>query len=59
MNDLATEKQLAFIKEIVSEIGTPFAGTTKKEASKYISDHIYEYQHSRDSILSWAEMRGY
>lgn len=59
MGEDATEKQLAFIKDIVAEIGVPFNGTTKREANEYISEHLYEYQHSRDEILGWADVHGY
>lgn len=56
-NDKPTEKQLDFISAM-EELGCEkFTGTTKKEASEYISRNIDLYRlYSQDS---WCLKRGY
>ena len=57
--DNVTEKQLKLIKNITAELGVKFTGTTKKEASEFISKHINNYKHSRDGLDNWAIVHGY
>lgn len=39
-----TEKQINFIRDIQEWTGEQFTGTTKKEASKFISENIEQYK---------------
>ena len=39
-----TEKQLRFIADIEEFVGEQFRGTTKKEATEYISRNIERYK---------------
>lgn len=39
-----TEKQLQFIADIEEFVGEQFRGTTKKEATEYISRNIERYK---------------
>lgn len=39
-----TEKQLAFIADMEEIVGEQFEGTTKQEASEWISAHIDDYR---------------
>ena len=50
----ATDKQLKFIKAIEEFVGEEFTGTTKKEASEYISRNIDEFnrEQAKDEVLS-------
>lgn len=52
-----TKKQLEFIRDIEDVVGIPFIGTTKRDASKYISDHIDEFK--LYSANNWALENGY
>lgn len=49
----ATQKQLDFIREIEFFVGEDFKGTTKKEASEYISRNIDEFnlEQEKDGCL--------
>lgn len=48
-----TDKQLEFIKAIEGFVGEKFKGSTKKEASEYISRNIDEFnrEQEKDSVL--------
>lgn len=54
----ATEKQLDFIEFIEQETGIKFKGTTKEDASKYISENKNKIPVSA-SINMWALVNGY
>ena len=41
----ATKKQLDYIKDISDELGYEFTGTTKAEASEWLSKYVLEYKH--------------
>ena len=56
-NDKPTKKQLDFIADIQEFTGTLFTGSTKSEASKYISDNIERYKLAIAS--SWVLSGGY
>ena len=56
-NDQPTKKQLDFIAEIQEFTGTLFTGSTKAEASKYISDNIEQYR--LEIASSWVLSGGY
>jgi hypothetical protein len=56
-NDQPTKKQLDFIADIQEFTGTLFAGSTKAEASKYISDNIERYR--LEIASSWVLSGGY
>lgn len=43
MNDI-TDKQQAYIESIEDVVGVPFNGSTKEEASAYISEHVDEFR---------------
>ncbi len=49
----ATDKQLEFIKAIEEFVSEKFTGSTKKEASEYISRNIDEFnrEYEKDSVL--------
>ena len=61
----ATQKQLDFIKTIESYVPEKFTGTTKQEATAYISKNISlfkEIQKSEDAAKNfnfWALEKGY
>ena len=61
----ATQKQLDFIKIIEGYTCIKFTGTTKKEASEYISENYEMYKKVRkeeDSAMNennWAISHGY
>lgn len=52
-----TEKQLDFIADIQEFVGEPFTGTTKEDATKYISENIEMFKLL--SMDSWALENGY
>ena len=53
-----TEKQISYITFIEEETGIVFNGTTKQEASKYISENKNKVPASA-SINMWALVKGY
>jgi hypothetical protein len=53
-----TEKQRSYITFIEDETGIIFNGTTKKEATKYISENKDKVPAS-GSINMWALVNGY
>ena len=53
-----TEKQLAYIRFIEEETGIIYAGHTKQEAQKYISENKDKVP-SSESISMWALIKGY
>jgi hypothetical protein len=53
-----TEKQLEYIRFIEEETGIIYNGTTKQEASKYISENKDKIPASA-SINMWALVNGY
>jgi len=53
-----TEKQLNYIKFIEEETGIDFTGTTKEEASKYISENKDKVPIS-STMNMWALVKGY
>lgn len=59
----ATEKQIAFIREIMAETGFFFdiENGTKDEASQYISEHIAEFKEISEyrNMNLWAIGHGY
>ena len=57
MKDKPTERQLAFIEDIQECVNKPFTGTTKQDASKYISENIEIYKML--NISTWALENGY
>ena len=56
-NDQPTKKQLDFIADIQEFTGTLFTGSTKTEASKYISDNIELYK--LNIADTWILSNGY
>ena len=60
-----TEKQINFIKIIESYISEKFIGTTKQEASDYISRNITQYREIKEiedegmNTNYWAIVNGY
>lgn len=56
-NNQPTKKQLDFIADIQEFTGIQFTGSTKKEASKYISDNIELYQ--LNIADTWILSNGY
>ena len=56
-NDQPTKKQLDFIADIQEFTGTLFTGSTKSEASKYISDNIELYK--LNIADTWILSNGY
>lgn len=44
MTERATQKQLAYIKDIQDETGIVFTGTTKEDAMKYLDKNIPVYK---------------
>lgn len=56
-NDQPTKKQLDFIADIQEFTGTLFTGSTKAEASKYISDNIELYK--LNIADTWILSNGY
>ena len=55
--DLATTKQLDFIKDIEEFVDEKFTGKTKKEASDYIERNIEIYK--LNSASNWVIVNGY
>lgn len=56
--DKPTYKQLNFIKELEDEFGEKFVGTTKKEASDYISKWVKIINQDINRTINWdAESR--
>lgn len=55
--EIPTSKQLSFIKDIEEFVGVPFTGTTRSEASAYISIHIDEYKLL--TMDNWSLEHGY
>jgi|TARA_R110002167_G_scaffold351623_1_gene564210 hypothetical protein len=53
-----TERQLSYIKFIEEETGIDYKGSTKAEASKYISENKDKVPVS-SSINMWALVNGY
>ena len=53
-----TEKQLSYIRFIEEETGIDYNGSTKAEASKYISENKDKVPAS-SSINMWALVNGY
>lgn len=53
----ATKAQLEFIKEIEEFVGVRFEGTSKKDATAYISKHIDDYK--RLSANQFVIVNGY
>jgi predicted RNase H-like HicB family nuclease len=53
-----TEKQRSYVAFIQEETGIVFNGTTKQEASKYISENKNKVPASA-SINMWALVKGY
>ena len=57
---IATEKQLAFIKIIEGYVQEKFSGSTKEEATAYISRNVDTYRKARKweneemNFSSWA-----
>ena len=57
-----TKKQLDFIQDIAKELNRPFTGTTKGEASEYISANIEDFKRHRwenIDIANWIKMQDY
>lgn len=52
-----TQKQLAFISDIQEFVDKPFTGTTKEEATLYISENIEMYKLL--TMDNWALENGY
>lgn len=52
-----TQKQLDFIADIQEFVEKPFTGTTKEEATKYISENIEMFKLL--SMDNWALENGY
>lgn len=50
-----TDKQKAFIETICNQLDIEFKGTTKQEATKFISDNIREFEdeQAKDNAL-WS-----
>lgn len=57
MAQMATKKQLDFIKDIEEFVDEKFTGKTKKEASDYIGRNIEIYK--LNSASNWAIVNGY
>lgn len=55
--DSPTQKQLDLIESITEVTGYGFHGTTKDDASKFISAHIDEFK--LNSTNNWALEHGY
>lgn len=53
-----TRKQLEFIEDICDALRIGFDGKTKQDASRFIDEHIDEFQRERDleAVLYAAEM---
>lgn len=56
-NQMATIKQLEFIKDIEEFVDEKFTGKTKKEASDYIGRNIEIYK--LNSASNWVIVNGY
>lgn len=62
---IVTDKQLAFIRIIEGYVSEKFLGSTKEEASAYISSHIDAYRKCKaheDAAMNlnmWALNNGY
>ena len=52
-----TQKQLAFISDIQEFVDKPFTGTTKEEATLYISENIKIYKLL--TMDNWVLENGY
>lgn len=53
-----TKKQLKYIKFIEEETGIEYKGSTKEEASEYISENKDKIPHSSSTSM-WALVKGY
>ena len=56
-NQMATIKQLEFIKDIEEFVDEKFTGKTKKEAQEYIGRNIEIYK--LNSASNWMIVNGY
>lgn len=58
MTERATQKQLAYIKDIQNETGLFFTGTTKEDAMKYLDQNIPVYKQILEArqLMHEAEM---
>lgn len=48
-----TDKQIDFINSIEDLTGVPFTGSTKQDATRYISENIDEFRR-REELEGWA-----